>query len=66
MAGQIKKMIDTIIAKRSQGNPTIVLTTITKLTLKGIDPTRFTSSSDDDPAMIQKVKTVAAELGVAL
>lgn len=66
MPGQIKLMIDTIIAKRSKGNPTIQLTTKTKMILKGINPDRYTSTSEDDPVVIGKLKKVAAELGVSL
>jgi len=66
MPGQIKRMIDTIIAKRSKGNPTIELTTKTKMILKGINPDRYTSTSEDDPVVIGKLRKVAAELGVTL
>lgn len=59
-------MIDTIIAKRSKGNPTIELTTKTKMILKGINPDRYTSTSEDDPVVIGKLRKVAAELGVTL
>ncbi|HOL69975.1 MAG TPA: hypothetical protein PKW45_00910 [Bryobacteraceae bacterium] len=66
MPGQIKRMIDTIIAQRSKGNPTIELTTKTKMILKGINPDRYTSTSEDDPVVIGKLKKIAAELGVTL
>jgi len=39
MAGQIRNIIDTIIERRSRGNPTIALTTKTKFILKGVNPT---------------------------
>ena len=64
MAGQIKRMLDAIIEQRAKGNPVLIQTTTAKLALKGLDPSRFTSSSPDDPASIEKVKAVAAELGV--
>ncbi|HPQ16543.1 MAG TPA: hypothetical protein PLP04_15025 [Bryobacteraceae bacterium] len=66
MPGQIKRMIDTIIAQRSKGNPTIELTTKTKMILKGINPDRYTSTSEDDPVVIGKLKKIAAELGGTL
>jgi len=66
MAGQIKHMIDAIIAQRARGNPTIALTTKTKLVLKGLNPDRFDAGSPDDPAVITKVRAIAAELGVAV
>jgi hypothetical protein len=64
MAGQIKHMIDSIVEQRAKGNPTIALTTKTKLVLKGLNPDRFDSGSPDDPAVITKVKAIAADLGV--
>jgi hypothetical protein len=64
MAGQIKLMIESIISQRSKGNPTIALTTKTKLVLKGINPDRFDSTSADDPAVLAKVRAFATELGV--
>ena len=66
MAGQIKIMIDSLLAQRSKGNNTLFYATKTKLTLKGLNPDRFNSSSPDDPALIAKVKSIAAELGVRL
>ena len=64
MPGQIKQMIDSILEQRSKGNPTILMTTRTKLILKGVNPDRYTVSSPDDPAVMTKVRAVAAELGV--
>jgi hypothetical protein len=66
MAGQIKRMIDTIIEKRSHGNATIALTTKTKLILKGVNPDRFDHLSPDDPAVVSKIKAIGAEMGVSL
>jgi hypothetical protein len=66
MAGQIRRLLDTIIVKRSKGNPTIALTTKTKLIFKGFDPDSFSGTSPDDPATIEKIKAIAAELGVSL
>ena len=64
MAGQIKRMLDTIIAERARGNPILIQTTKTKLTLKGFDPDKFNTASPDDPAVMEKVKAIAAELGI--
>ncbi|MGO9481956.1 MAG: hypothetical protein ACLP05_09280 [Candidatus Kryptoniota bacterium] len=66
MAGQVKALIDKIITERSKGNPTIVVTTRTKLILKGIDPDKWDTASPDDFQMISKVRQVAQELGVKL
>jgi len=64
MAGQIISMIESIIAQRSGGNPILVMTTKTKFVLKGISPDRYNAGSPDDPAVIAKLRTIAAELGV--
>lgn len=64
MPGQIKKMIDSIVEQRARGNPTIALTTLTKLVLKGVNPRKFDDSSLDDPAVIAKLRTIAEELRV--
>lgn len=66
MAGQIKHLINTIIAKRSRGDKSVAALTEVKIILKGIDPDKYTALSADDPATIAKVKTIAAELGVSL
>lgn len=63
MAGQIKRMLDSIVEQRAKGNPVLIQTTKTKLSLKGLSPDKFDTASPDDPALIEKVKAVAAELG---
>jgi hypothetical protein len=64
MPGQIKHMIDSIVEQRAKGNAALVTTTKTKLTLKGVSPDRFTSASPDDAAVLEKLRVIAAELGV--
>jgi len=66
MAGKIKNMIEEIIEKRSNGNETIKNTTKTKLILKGIDPDVYDSSSEDLPDVVEKLKVIAQELGLAI
>ena len=66
MAGRIKRMIDTMIEKRSNGNTTIVNTTRAKLRLKGISPDKYTITSEDDPVVIEKLSSLAKELGINL
>ena len=62
MAGQIKKMIDKIIDQRANGNSTIVNIVRTKMILKGINPDKFNEASEDDPAVIEKLKKLEQEL----
>ena len=64
MPGQIKQIIDSILDQRGRGNPTLILTTKTKLLLRGVNPDRFTAASHDDAATVAKVRSIAAELGV--
>lgn len=66
MAGQIKKMIDSIIDQRSKGNDLLRNTTETKLVIKGVNPSKYDSSSPDDPAVIAKLRDIAKELGVSV
>jgi len=62
MAGKIKQMIDSIINQRAKENPMLVRVIKTKLILKGINPGKFTESSDDDPAIISKLEAVLNNL----
>jgi hypothetical protein len=62
MAGKIKQMIDTIINQRTKDNPMLAGVIKSKLMLKGIDPGKFTATSDDDPAIIAKLEAVLKEL----
>jgi hypothetical protein len=64
MAGQIKKIIDRIIEERSKGNPAIAQMTIAKLILKGLNPNKFDSCSEDDPEVISKLLNIAKQLNV--
>lgn len=66
MPGQIKVMIESIIDQRAKGDPLLERTTRTKLLLKGINPTRYTDSSDDDRMVIERLKLLAEEMGCHL
>lgn len=66
MAGKIKVMCNTIIAKRAGGNSVIEKLTKTKLVLKGVNPDQFTASSPDDQVIIGKLVQIAKDLGVTL
>lgn len=64
MAGQIYNMIQTIIAQKSKGNAVIEHSVRTKMFLKGIPVDKYTATSPDDPAILQKVREVAKEFGI--
>jgi hypothetical protein len=66
MAGAVRKMLDTIVEQRSKGSELLAGTTRTKLILKGLNPDKFSASSPDDPALVARVREVAAELNVHL
>lgn len=66
MPGKIKAVITAIIDQRAKGDAAIAKLTATKLILKGIDPDRFDASSPDDPVVLEKLASLAKDLGVAI
>jgi len=66
MAGKIKLLIDNLVELRAQGNPSLESTTRTKLLLKGIDGSKYTTASDDDQAVIEKIREIAKDMGIQL
>ena len=59
-------MINLIVERRAKGNPLLIETTRAKLIFKGVHPEAFTSTSSDDPLLEEKIRAIAAELGVSL
>lgn len=66
MSGKIHQLIQKIIDSRARGNPALAQVISTKLLMKGIDCSKWGESSDDDPAMLEKVKQAATEFGVSV
>lgn len=66
MAGNIKKMIDSIISQKSSGSLVIASSVRTKLILKGIRVNEYTNASPDDEKVIEKLKLIAKDFGVKL
>lgn len=66
MAGQIRRAIDKIVNERSRGNQTIASTVRTKMILKGISVDKYNANSPDDPEIMKKLQTIAAEFGIKL
>lgn len=64
MAGQVQRMIQTVITQKSKGNTIIANSIRTKLYLKGVAVDKYTAVSPDDPAVMQKVREIAKEFGV--
>jgi hypothetical protein len=66
MTGKIRLLIDNLIEERAHGNPSLESTTRTKLLLKGIDSSKFSSSSDDNSEIIEKIKQIARDMNIVL
>jgi len=66
VSGQVKQMLDQIIAEKGQGDPIMEKLIQTKLLIKGIRVEQFTESSEDDPVFIEKVRQAAQAFGVGL
>lgn len=62
MAGQIKRMIDSIIEQRANGSKVLEGVVKMKLILKGIDPKNFNEASPDDPVIMGKLFELRNEL----
>ncbi len=57
-------MIQEIITQKSKGNVIIANSIRTKMYLKGIAVEKYTATSPDDPAILQKVREIAREFGI--
>ncbi|MDR1612585.1 MAG: hypothetical protein LBT97_07345 [Planctomycetota bacterium] len=66
MPGNIKAMIDRLIELRTKGDKGLVAPTKIKLIMKGVDPDMFDSASPDNPVIIQRIITMAKEMGLEL
>lgn len=66
MKGEAKKLIELIVEKRAKGDPVLSSMTRTKLILKGVNPKRYTEDTEDDWAIISKLKDIAREFQVIL
>lgn len=64
MAGQIYNMIQKIVTEKSKGNPVIASSVKTKIILKGIAIDKYTPTSPDDFAVMQKLRQIGMEFGV--
>ena len=64
MAGRIHFLIQRLIDRRTGGDTGLVAPLKIKLIMKGVDPEQYTASSPDNPSVIQRVITIAKEMGV--
>lgn len=66
MAGKVKELIDRLIELRTKGDRGLVAPVKIKLIMKGVDPDLFDATSADNPMVIQRVITIAKEMGYEL
>lgn len=66
MPGKIKQNIDKLIELRTKGDRSLVAPIKIKLIMKGIDPDMYDETSPDNPVVIQRVQTIAREMGYEL
>ena len=66
MAGQIKKMIESIIQQKAKGDQALIYLMQAKLALKGINVKNYDQTSEDEPAVIEKLRQIALDFGVTL
>lgn len=64
--GITKLIIDSIITQRSGGDPAVAKVLRTKFMLKGINPDAYSLDTPDDPGQVQRLKDLAAKLGVKI
>ncbi|MGO9614158.1 MAG: hypothetical protein ACLPX5_14165 [Dissulfurispiraceae bacterium] len=57
-------MINSIIDQRAKGDPAVEKLIKVKLLLKGIDPSKFSGDSADDPTIIDKLNQAVADFEV--
>lgn len=66
MAGKIKRYIDKIVSERSNGDDLLKEMTKTKLIMKGINPSKYSETSEDDPSVEAKLEAIAKEFNIKL
>lgn len=59
-------MIQKIITEKSRGNKVIANSVKTKIILKGVAIDKYTPTSPDDMAVIQKLRDIAKEFGLII
>lgn len=66
MPGKIHEMITRLILLRVGENRHLEAAFKIKLIMKGVDPDAYDGNSPDDPAMMQRIHTVAKSMGYDL
>jgi hypothetical protein len=63
--GKIRELLDRIIARRSKGNLQAAEALKVKFALKGINPEHFSAETMDDPALLQRMVSMAQDYGIS-
>jgi len=63
MAGKVLQMIEFVLKQRAAGNPMLEKIIKTKMILKGINPSKYTAESEDDPEVLEQLEGMSMELG---
>ncbi len=66
MAGKVKSLIEQLIELRTRGEHGLVAPLKIKLIMKGVDPDIYDANSPDNPVVIQRIITIAKEMGYDL
>jgi hypothetical protein len=66
MVGQIKEMIEKIVEQKCAGNNIIKSSIKVKIILKGVMVDNYTDGSEDNPEIIEKLKSIAKDMGVSV
>ena len=61
VAGTIKQLIDQLVELRTSNNPSLVHFVRAQLMMRGINPDRYTTTSPDDPKIVEQLHTMIAQ-----
>ncbi|ATW24561.1 hypothetical protein [Candidatus Formimonas warabiya] len=66
MAGKIRHLINSYVSQMSKGNAVLERLVASKLCLQGIIPQKYDENSPDDPAVIEKITSLAKQANITL
>ena len=64
--GKVKRLVDTLIEKRANGNHFLELDLQMKLLFKGINIKEITDDTPDDPGTLSKIYEMAEQFNIEL
>jgi DNA polymerase III sliding clamp (beta) subunit (PCNA family) len=66
MKGEVKRIIDEIVAQRAHGDEVLMTTTKTRIALKGINLDDYTATTNDSDQDIATIKKIAVDMGITI